>query len=153
ATGAAWLRVGVVDRGTKVSPAYSLAVSRRGQRSYSISPSIGDGTLWSQPLRPDVRIEDNQPTRWNLIVGEGYPMDRISPVWEDDFRRSVENDMLSLPEERTHWRRLRIEVRDERVRMYHDGVLVFDEAHGAMADGAVALELMGPARLADLNAE
>jgi hypothetical protein len=150
-TGTAALRVGVTTAGPKPIPAYSLSVLRRGERAHMVNPSVGEGNLWTQPLREGVPILENAPNRWLLNVAERFPLDKISPVWDEEFRVGIENDMLALPRERDRWRRLRIEVRSDRVRMYHDGLLAFDEPRGARTDGAVVLDLTGPASVAGIR--
>ena len=151
APGYCYLRCGVTTRGTKTVPAYSLTLSRSGTRGYHVNPTVGEGTLWTQPLRDGVLPEKNTPTRWSLPVAERYPLDRISPVWDEDFRIGVENAMTALPLAKDVWRKLRIEVSPERVRMYHNGLLAFDEVNHARVDGESVLELIGPARLAELQ--
>jgi len=151
ATGSAILRVGVQQRGASLTPAYLLGVARRGERSYTVTPTVGEGSLWTQPLKPEVPITENQGNRWLLMVGERFPFDKISPVWDEDFRMSIENDMLALPRVKDQWHRLRIEVRDGSVRMYHNGLLAFDEPRGAQSDGPIVLEMLGPARVAKVH--
>lgn len=149
--GLASLRVGVVARDGRTNPAYSLNVIRSGERNYSITPVIGDANIWSQPPRPHTTLVDAKPTRWTLAVGDRFPLATISPVWDEDFRTAIEADMLSLPKQQDVWRRLRIEVRKDSVRMYHDGLLAFDEPRQARTDGLVTLELTGPARVTGLT--
>lgn len=149
--GLASLRIGLITHNGRASPAYSLNVNRTGERSFGLTPAIGDNSILSQPLRPGVRLIDNKPNRWSLQVGERFPLSTISPVWDEDFRTAIERDMLSLPRQRDVWRRLRIEVRATSVRMYHDGLLAFDEPRNAATDGAVTLELTGPARVAEVS--
>jgi hypothetical protein len=151
--GLATLRVGMTTRGTTSVPAYSLTVNRRGERSCLISPVVGDNSLNSQPLRPGVSILDNKPTRWQLNVAERFPLETISPVWDEEFRVGIENDMTALPLERNRWRRLRIEVGERRVRMYHDGLLAFDESRDAIVADNVLLEMTAPARVAEVRIE
>jgi len=157
-TGMATLRVGVTTPratspgpGPKPTAAYSLAVLRRGERSHMIAPTVGEGSLWTQPLRAGVPILENLANRWSLNVAERFPLEKISPVWDEEFRVGVENDMLALPRERDRWRRLRIEVRADRVRMYHDGLLAFDEPRAARTDGSVVLEVSGQTSISGLT--
>lgn len=149
--GLAALRVGVVAYDGRSMPAYSLSVNRTGERSFQISPVIGDNTIATQPPRRHVPLIDNKPNRWALAVGERFPLVTISPVWDEDFRVAIEQDMLSLPLQQNVWRRLRIEVRSNSVRMYHNGLLAFDEPRQARTDGTVLLEVTGPARVGDLT--
>jgi hypothetical protein len=149
--GNATLRCGVTSRGAKLAPAYSLGVSRQGDRGFYLHPIVGEGTIWTQPLREDVKPEKNTPTRWSTPVAERYPLERISPVWDEDFRVGVENDMTAIPLGKNVWRRLRIEVSRQRVRMYHNGLLAFDEPNRAVVHGDVVLELTGAARVAGLE--
>lgn len=149
--GLAALRLGVRVQDGKTAPSYSLTVHRTGERSFTVSPVIGDNTIATQPLRPHTTLIDNKPNRWSLPVGERFPLASISPVWDEDFRVAIEQDMLSLPLQQNVWRTLRVEVRRDSVRMYHDGLLAFDEPRQAQTDGLVTLELTGPARLADLT--
>lgn len=149
--GTAALRVGVVVQDGKPAPAYSMTVNRTGPRSFTVTPVVGDNTIATQPLRPHVTLTDNKANRWTLPVGERFPLSSISPVWDEDFRVAVEQDMLGLPQQQNVWRTLRIEVRGDRVRMYHNGLLAFDEPHQARTDGLLTLELSGPARVAELK--
>lgn len=149
--GLAALRIGVVMQDGRPMPAYSLNVNRTGDRSFQVTPTIGDNTIATQPPRDHVTLIDNKPNRWSLPVVERFPLATISPVWDEDFRVAIEQDMLGLPLQANVWRRLRVEVRQDSIRMYHDGLLAFDEPRQARTDGAVLLELTGPARVAGLS--
>jgi len=149
--GMAALRVGVVTQDAKSTPAYSLNVNRTGARAFGISPVVGQNAIWNQPPRTRVSLTDNKPNRWQLNVAERFPLAGISPVWDEDFRVAIEQDMLSLPLQQNYWRTLRVEVRSDSVRMYHDGLLAFDEPRQLRTDGAVLLEVLGPVRVADVT--
>lgn len=150
-TASATLRCGVVEWLGRPMSAYSLNVSRRGDRSYYVAGNIGDASLGSQPLRAGVKPEENIPSRWALSIAERFPLATISPVWDEEFRVRIENDMAKLPLQKNVWRRLRIEVRGDRVRMYHNGLLAFDEPNHARSNGGIQLDLYGTARLAALE--
>ncbi|MBI2191942.1 MAG: hypothetical protein HYU36_08160 [Planctomycetes bacterium] len=148
--GGASLRVGVRDKNGAASPAYSISIGRYYERGYILTPALGESTLWTQPHR----LPGERKTSWSVwdpLYGmERFPPDKISPLWDEDFRIGVENGMAKVPKVHERWHRVRIEVRDGRARCYHGGMLVADEENRVQADGAVQLDLSGEARVASL---
>lgn len=147
-SGMAIIRCGVRDKNAWVTRAFSIAVSRYFERGCILTPSMGEGTLWTQPYPNEM----SNP-RWGpLYVMERFPVANISPLWDEDLRIGIENDMARLPLGNEVWRRLRVEVSHETIRIYHQGLLVVEDENRLSADGQVMLELYGEARLASLEA-
>lgn len=149
----ATLSVGV--RGDAAAPiaTYSLAVNvgrGRGDRYFSVVPRLGVAGPWAKtPL-------DGRPARaWGrgISLSPRFPLAKISPVMQDEFRRTLEADIQRIPLAHKVWRRLRIEVRPRSIRMYHNGLLVIEDVNRLQADGQVMLDLSGNVRLAGLRVE
>lgn len=143
--GSAAIRIGVVPGGKKIISAASLRVSRKSEKGLSIAPLIGEASIWGQPTRDGIAPEKNSPTRWNIDRTERFALSTISPVWDPEFRTSIESDMLSIPPVESQMQRLRVEVREDRIRMYVNGFLSLDEANSVQTAGRVQIEASGPA--------
>ncbi|MBI2193487.1 MAG: hypothetical protein HYU36_16040 [Planctomycetes bacterium] len=146
-SGSVRLRCGVVDAARPRAQAFSLALSRYGEKGCMLTPMMGEGTLWTQP-HPNALPND----RWKPVqVIERYPGAKISPLWDEDFRIRIENDMARLPHGNDLWRRIRAEVTSRSIRIYHNGLLVVEDENRVRSDGALRLELGGEAWLASLE--
>jgi len=131
-------------------PTYSVVVSRsrHSDRGYSVSAASGSNRIWDKPQR---RPGEPDPFQRGIVVAERYPLDKISPLWDEAFRIPIENDMAAMPLARDVWRRLRIEAREDTVQMYHNGLLIAADRRRAQSDGRVSLTTQYRARIASLT--
>ncbi len=145
-SGNATLQCGVVEKEAGRSSACSLRVACGGRAGF-----VATVRLSPESAADSAEAAPPKPVTASVRASARFPAAAISPVWREEFRIEVENDMASLTPGNELWRRLRIEVRPESVRLYHNGLLLAEQIDVRQADGDVMLTLTGEARLASLE--
>ena len=144
------VRTGIRMRNNVELPAYGLSLSRYRytERGHAVRGYVGEGRHWQQPHR-----DPGEPDPWGrgLIVTERFPANKISPLWEPDFRIPIENDLAKTPLAKDVWHRIQIVVRSDRVAMFDNGLLVAADENRVKSDGLVSLKLQGAVRVARLE--
>ena len=144
-----WVQGGVQTRDGRATPSFSLTVIRYrySERGFNLRGSYGAGKKWEQPdRRPD------EPDPWeSLVFQERYLPSKISPLWEEDFRKSIESDMARLPLNRDVWHRIRIEFGAGNLRVLWNGMLVGEESNRILTDGRAALKTLGDCRIGSVR--
>ena len=145
-----FLDVGVRMDGLRAVPAFSCSLTRyrHSERGFSVGGRIGQGKKWLQPKREEGAVD---PWGRGLVFQERFQPKRISPLWEPQFRTSIERDMSSLPLAKDVWNRIRLEVRKAHVRLWWNGILIGEDKNRLIADGLVSVRTQGLSRLSYLK--
>jgi len=150
--GSAMLACGVSGLEPDAPAVYSLALAASrgaGQADdFTLLPSLGGNKPWTNIAGPRRRAGI-----WghNIRIRPRYGLEDVSPVMNEDLRLALEDTIRQYPTADSYWRRLRIEVSPQRVRMYHNGFLVVDDANRMLSDGRVRLTAANGIRLAQIR--
>lgn len=146
-------RLAIGARGDAPDPvsdhALSLRVNRRvtmhfdtRREYYLLQTELLHDNL-SRAMEPDAR------GNYGFSFSERFR--RVSPLWEEDWRREVESAMGHLPDLTAQWMELRIACQPDGVRLYVDGMFVGETQPAGRPDGDVILRLERSVRVAALE--
>ena len=146
----ATLAIGVTGEGSRPESAYALAAvssPRTGRFCLRLTPTLGSG---ARRMYQDSRATRQSSVKipWPRTITVGDRFTKISPVWDEAFRREIEAAMARVPLVHSTWFRLRVEHGRDGVRLFKDGMLVAERRPAGRVQGDAGLWLRGNVRVA-----